>query len=326
MEYRIDDINNRKYKFKYLHYFFREIFEQKILEDRMGIIRKNKNNCCGYELPDINQTNDIIFSAIESDKPFALVRPGNGENSFAVEWEEEKLFGKKLYKRHSDNYDKFSAGCGNRVDEYQLLYRNDVSDADIFSVFPGSILEEYFVDRYCRSACKINYTVMNPISAKRPWTDALKGKRVLFVSQFADYLIDQYLKKEQIYNGKWMWPDFELIPVKSVWYFHESSKFPSMFEALDYLYNQIMKHDFDIAILSCGPLAIHLAPMIKRAGKQAIQYAGELQLLFGIKGARWDNNPYFKPFFNDSWIRVTKEQVGITEEESKNLDGGVCYW
>ena len=37
--------------------------------------------------------------------------------------------------------------------------------------------------------------------------------------------------------------------------------------------------------------------MFKRAGKQAIQYGGALQVLFGIKGARWDNYPPYSKYY-----------------------------
>lgn len=315
----------KRYKKRYLYYYIRHVVRKKILEERFGIpIKRYKVG--GRLLPDKNDTNKIISDYINSGEPFALVRPGNGESAIALLYEEEMLFGKQLYKRRSDVYDRFKHNFDGRVDEYQKIFRRDIADADIFATFPGYLLEDYLSNTYCDSSIVVNAFNITPINAARPWTDALKGKRVLVVSQFADYLMEQYSKRDKLYSGDWMFPEMELIPVKSVWYIGRNENFESWFDALDYLFNEIMKHDFDIALLSCGPFAINLASMIKRAGKQAIQYAGELQMLFGIRGARWDNNPGFSKYYNDSWIRVSKKEAGITEEESKKMDGGICYW
>lgn len=312
-------------KKRYLYFFFYHIFKKKILEEKIGI--KNYNHkYAGKEFLNRQETNDLISEYIRKGDPFALVRPGNGESAFALLWEEEKLFGKQLYTRKSDNFSRNMLLYNGIVDEYQMIFRKDISDADIFAIFPEYLLESYLPQTYCVESKVINAWNMGPINTQRPWTDALGGKKVLVVSQFADFLLEQYSKREKLYSGEWMFPEMELIPVKSIWYFPGNETFATWFDALNYLYTKIMEHDFDIALLSCGPFAIHLAPMLKRAGKQAIQYAGELQMLFGIRGARWDDNPVFKKYFNESWIRITKEQVGISEEESKNMDGGVCYW
>ena len=310
---------------RYLYYFLYNAIRKKVLDERIGV-RLTKCKYKGVPYPGRDETNDIIAEFIIKGEPFALVRPGNGESAFALLGEEEILFGRHLYKRRGENYNRFALMLGGENERYQNLFRRDVADADIYAMFPDYLLEGYLPETYSNNSKVIDAWNMGPINAKRPWTDALKGKRVLVVSQFADYLVEQYSKREKLYNGEWMFPEMELIPVKTIWYFARNEQFSSWFDALNYLYDEIMKHDFDIALLSCGPFAINLAPMIKRAGKQAIQYAGELQMLFGIRGARWDDNPLFKKYFNDSWIRITKEQVGISENDSKNMDGGVCYW
>lgn len=320
------DINSLHFRNRYLHYFFRDIYYNKLMKKTLGFSQKSY----AYEnrvLPDVKESNSIIFDFIQSGKPFSLVRPGNGEYSFALEWEERKIFGRRLYKRKSDNWDIHMSLFSGQEDRYNYMFRQDIADADVFVGFPESIMEEYLCERYCSDSIWLSMDCFGPVSAHNPWTNALEGKKVLFVSQFADYLQMQYEKRDLLYYGKWQFPEFELIPVRSVWYFpqQKDERFNSWFEALDYLFNEIMKHDFDIAILSCGSFAINLASMIKRAGKQAIQYAGELQMLFGIRGARWDNNPFFSQYFNESWIRIDKKDVGIKQDELTTLDNG-CYW
>ncbi len=319
------NINDPKYKKRYLHYFRRDITSKILTKTE---IRKSRDLVYERrELRDVEIANKIFFDAIKSKVPFSLIRPGNGECSFALEWEEVQFFGRRLYKRRSDNWANHMNLFPDCYDDYNYAFRRDLIDADIFVMFPDFVMEEYLAERYCEKAQWLSLSNFGPITAERPWTEALKGKKVLFVSQFADYLVQQYSKRSKLYSGKWQWPEFELITVNSVWYFpqQKDSRFSSWFDALNYLYEEIMKHDFDIAILSCGAFAINLASMIKRAGKQAIQYGGELQMLFGIRGARWDKNSFFMQYYNDSWIRVAKEDVGIRLDNVKTLDDA-CYW
>ena len=49
-----------------------------------------------------------------------------------------------------------------------------------------------------------------------------------------------------------------------------------------------MEEIFDVAIIGCGAYGMPLAAMLKQAGKQAIHLGGATQLLFGIKGKRWE--------------------------------------
>ena len=66
------------------------------------------------------------------------------------------------------------------------------------------------------------------------------------------------------------------------------TEFKDWFEALEYMEQEIDKIDYDIVLLGCGAYGFPLAAHCKRMGKQAIHLGGVLQLLFGIKGKRWE--------------------------------------
>ena len=105
----------------------------------------------------------------------------------------------------------------------------------------------------------------------------------------------------------------------------EDERFATWFEALNYMYDEAMKLDFDIAILGCGAYGMPLAAMLKKAGKQAIHLGGVTQILFGIKGKRWeemDDYKYIKELMNDSWVYPNTED---TPTNAKVVEGG-CYW
>ena len=84
----------------------------------------------------------------------------------------------------------------------------------------------------------------------------------------------------------------------------------------------ISQIEFDLAIIGAGPYGLPLGAYIKTLGKQAIHIGGATQILFGIKGKRWEENERFKKFFNKNWTYPLENE---TPQSAKDLEGG-CYW
>ena len=97
--------------------------------------------------------------------------------------------------------------------------------------------------------------------------------------------------------------------------------------------NEIDKHNYDICIIGCGAYGFHLAAHVKRTGKKAVHLGGATQMLFGIKGNRWEDPDYAFPevnvpagwylrLINDSWVKPNPSS------RPKNADSveGACYW
>ena len=206
------------------------------------------------------------------------------------------------------------------------LTKEDCRDVDIMAYFEDHPMEEYLIRSYCQNSRLIRLEQIETILYDVPWTMALEGKKVLVISPFVDTIREQYPKIDKIYEGRKMLPSFELKTLKSVWFSgdREDDDFDTWFDALQYLYDEAMKIDFDIALLSCSTFGFDLACMFKRAGKQAIQYGGALQVLFGIKGARWDNYPPYSKYYNEYWVRAPKTEAPSKRFANK-LDNG-CYW
>jgi len=99
---------------------------------------------------------------------------------------------------------------------------------------------------------------------------------------------------------------------------NKDPRFKDWFEALDYMKKEIDKKDFNIALIGCGAYGLPLAAHVKSLGKQAIHIGGGLQLLFGIKGKRWEEHK----LFTKDWIYPLKED---TPQNIKKVEGG-CYW
>ena len=163
-----------------------------------------------------------------------------------------------------------------------------------------------------------------PFYSEKPWSKGLEGKKVLVIHPFVKSVKSQYEKREMLFENKDILPKFELKTLQAVQTAagQRDECFNDWFEALDYMYNEALKTDFDVAIIGCGAYGFPLAARLKQAGKQAIHMGGATQILFGIKGNRWDKHPLISEFYNEHWVRP------LPEEELKNVGKveGTCYW
>jgi hypothetical protein len=79
---------------------------------------------------------------------------------------------------------------------------------------------------------------------------------------------------------------------------------------------------FDVALVGCGAASIPLVAKAKAMGKMGVHMGGPLQLLFGIRGRRWDDRPEFQAFFNEAWCRPYSFERPV---EYLSVDSG-GYW
>ena len=168
-----------------------------------------------------------------------------------------------------------------------------------------------------------------------PWTKALNGKKVLVVHPFDTTIKAQYKRKGLLFYNPDILPDFATLDViKAVQSLGEGdSRFSDWFEALRWMENEIDKRDYDVCLIGCGAYGLPLAAHVKRRGKQAIHLGGALQLLFGIKGKRWEDPMYgvkewripqgsYSSLINEYWVRPDSTD---TPKSSIAVEGG-CYW
>lgn len=167
--------------------------------------------------------------------------------------------------------------------------------------------------------------------AVKPWSSALKGKKVLVIHPFADTIKKQYEENrkhifERIYEADDILPEFELITLKAVQTMGNTTdgRFDTWFDALDYMSDSCEKTDFDVAIIGCGAYGYPLAARIKRMGKVAIHLGGATQLMFGIRGNRWETTHIGikNTIMNDYWVRPKAEEK---PKDADSVEEG-CYW
>jgi len=120
-------------------------------------------------------------------------------------------------------------------------------------------------------------------------------------------------------------PEFELKTIRAVQTIsNNKSQFETWFDALNYMKDQIASESFDVAIIGCGAYGLPLAAFVKRIGKKAIHLGGATQLLFGIKGKRWESNylDYKTRIMNDYWVKPLSVEV---PNDFEKVEEG-CYW
>ena len=201
-----------------------------------------------------------------------------------------------------------------------------LKDIDLCAVWfnPG---ESNITKKYCLHSTLSELTALEPyFYPENPWSFELAGKTILVIHPFADSIQNQYCRRDQIWPSHLkILPEFKLLTLKSPYGF-SSNDFSNWFEMLTWLENkteEIFKSDkFDVVLIGCGAAGIPLASFVKGLGKIGIHMGGPLQILFGIKGKRWDSREFFRNLYNPSWVRPQPEERPL---ESDAVDGG-GYW
>jgi hypothetical protein len=162
----------------------------------------------------------------------------------------------------------------------------------------------------------------------RPFTTAMRGKRILIVSPFCDSIRAKAEPAERvrIYDGVDLFPDCSFVFIKppvtngdnhSEEFGVELSRFCARLDEL--------RGKYDIALLSCGGYANPIANYIyENHGASAIYVGGVLQMYFGIYGVRWmkERPEVLKLFMNKHW---TRPGSGEKPANFSSIEGG-CYW
>jgi hypothetical protein len=194
-------------------------------------------------------------------------------------------------------------------------------DVDILGMFANGS-ENLVVKNFVVNAELTVLRGLEPYYYENPWSEALKGKKVLVIHPFEQSIISQYEKRKLLFKNEKILPEFELKTLKAVQTIAgEKAEFSDWFAALDYMVEAALKKDFDIAIIGCGAYGFPLAARIKEAGKQAIHLGGATQCLFGIYGERMLHNK-IAMHINENWVRPLPSE---TPEKFKKIENG-CYW
>lgn len=282
------------------------------------------NSYAGRKLCNPEEGNILIEKLIISGKPCAIARFGSVEMNVIAKREALKVGTKEPY----DDVEL----CTNAgffpyneklIDDFAKYVIKEVHNIDFLGVWFNRA-EEYVVDRYMPNTTVGSILSIEPYIFDTPWSRALANKKVLVIHPFEDSIKEQYNRAEKLFANPQILPVFELYTIKAVQTIanKKDDRFKTWFDALEHMKKQMDEIDFDVAIIGCGAYGMALAIHAKKIGKQAIHMGGATQILFGIKGRRWDDNPVISKLYNEYWIRPGKNETVVNQETIE----GACYW
>lgn len=226
--------------------------------------------------------------------------------------------GKKLY-RNAGVYPPepiiFSRFC--------RVYEEALKHLDVLAVW-FNFGEKAARRRFAPKAALTELDALEPYYNDRPWSQHLTGKRVLVVSPFADSIQAQYLRRLEVWRAKpEVLPSFHLrtvrVPLSA---FLTAPEHSDWFAALEAMREEMARAPFDVAVVGAGAWSLPLVAHAKSLGAWAIHLGGVTQVLFGLRGNRWEKNERITSFFNEAWTRPLPSE---TPQSAHLIEGG-CYW
>lgn len=322
----------------------------------LKVLRKLYAKAFGrYQLPvlqkeeDPNKASEMVYNLLTMDKPCMIARFGSTEllalvNYLGVNSKEHSILdyikGKQPEWWWSKNvmsqmlqWSGFFPSTPANMQKFGDMMMDDMKELDLIGCWVDN--EAWFASEL-KSVKRVHLRLLEPFWAQTPWTKNLKGKRVVVVHPFKEDILMQYNNyRSQLFLNSDVLPEFSSLRViKAVQSLGgENNGFKDWFEALKWMEDEIDKEDYDVCLIGCGAYGFPLAAHVKRQGKQAVHLGGALQLLFGIKGKRWENPNYgvkewgipygcYTALMNKYWIRPGNM---VRPQNAQQVEGG-CYW
>lgn len=322
----------------------------------LKVLRKLYTKAFGeYQLPALqreenpDRVSEMIYNLLSSDKPCMIARFGSTEMLALVNYlgvnskthsiidyikgRQPAWWWNKNVMNQMQQWSGFFPPTPENMQRFGDLMINDTKVIDLLGSW---LLNENYILPYLKLDCqKVWLIFLDPFWVQKPWTRALKSKKVLVIHPFAKLIERQYNeRRDDLFVNKDILPEFELKTIEAVQSLGgKSDIYRNWFEALGAMQNQMDSIDYDICLLGCGAYGLPLAAHAKRMGKKAVHLGGSLQLLFGIIGHRWENLDYAKAarrvcpslsypsLFNSYWVRPFEYRSEITAKVENN-----CYW
>jgi hypothetical protein len=275
----------------------------------------------------IEEGNMYIKDAIEKGIPFIAGKMGAVEQQVMMSYLKRRplqtIFDDGL-RWHASNHAGITPPNNSTLNFFVKLYIESLKNTDLLTIwFSDSKRELSMSSILCRNAKFVNgLQALEPFYHSDPWSSVLEGKKVLVVHPFEESIKEQYSKRHLLFDDKKILPDFELITFKT----YQTHGGGNTDHDWTYCYNDMVSRindiDFDVALVGCGAYGLPICSHIKNMGKPAIHVGGGLQIMFGIKGNRWDQMDAVNIYYNEHWKRP------YDSEKTRNhqVVEGSTYW
>lgn len=287
----------------------------------------------------------LIFNKLTDNTPCMIARFGSTELSALVNYlgvntpkhsyikyiqgKQPEWWWSKNIMNQMQQWSGFFPPTPENMQKFGDLMIKDIPMVDILGSW---LTQENFFKNQLQHVHFVRLELLNPYWCTNPWSKALEGKKVLVIHPFIETIKKQYARRELLFKNPDILPEFELKTIKAVQSLGGTNQFNNWFEALQWMKDEMDKTDYDICLIGCGAYGFPLAAHAKRQGKKAVHLAGALQLLFGIKGKRWENPHYgektlkrqgaYSELMNEYWCYPNQEE---TPQSAKYVENS-CYW
>ena len=294
----------------------------------VGINRFKRKKYFKRKILSPEESNDFIYKSLLLNKKTFIARLGDVECRLLLNQEQVNHHMKKRVPNKTRKVAFTNAGMFETTDEgiktFHDIFCKHMKNVTGFCVWFNQ-MEDYLIDTYSAESILLSLDGLESYLYKQPWTSALKGKKVLVISPFAETIKQQYMQnREKLFiNNPDTLPEFFLTTYKSFYTLPgEKNSFKHWSDVLLKMKSDCMQLDFDVAIIGCGSYGLALAGMLFEEGKSVIHAGGVTQVFFGVRGKRWDQRPYMEKYINDSWVRPSFNE---RPSSASNIEGG-CYW
>ena len=284
------------------------------------------------------EDNDILFDYIRKAERFIIPRIAGVENQVAYMIKHDKSYTDRLETM------KKNAGVSittkQSASKYSKEYYNAFKNSELYAGWSSVIgmdnvyngikeSHDYIEYNLCKHKKKIwaesALEIYNYIKYKNPWTTALKGKRILIISSFIESIREKIDIRHKIY-GRELFPECSFVFIKPP---SLAGDQPSEDWEIEYnkfcLELDLMRDNYDVALVSCGGIGNAVCNYIYETGHSAIYVGGVLSMMFGVYGKRWlhEKSSILRMYMNEHWSRPKVSERPLGWEKIEN---GGCYW
>ena len=252
-----------------------------------------------------------LYEAFVLIKGFSVVRMGNVEVTALLQDEGiyEQMYTNAGFVGDEKEFKKW------KNDYVRALYRCDTI-LDVYScpsfIICGDLLTKLNLWKPTLPYCE----------EVEPWLQLIQtiqmntNKPIVVVNYFADEMKKQCKKLKKIHPDFDIKDNFIFIKTKNTIRGNEDGTYSkNLAELLERCKAVDAQHYF----VGCGCYGLPLCDALKSNGRNAFYVGGLIQLLFGLRGKRWDSRKVIKDRINDAWI--------YPKRKPNNAEGveGWCY-
>jgi len=295
-------------------------------------IKFNHENKTYKEHMNLQESNEFMIDKIKANKPFIISRLGIGQETIV------SYLVSTNNPIHPNNINILHNNAGiycntkEEIVEYSIKFNACLEHSSALAEWGGQTLypyEQYFIQTH-RLKC-LTFKVLEPFYCIEenltPWSHSLLGKKVLVINPFTESMQQQLNNGFQIYKNKRLFLEGqEFVFYKSYNTSGMNRLHSNWIETFELMCKDISKLDFDIALLGCGGYGLPLCDFIfTKMNKSAVYIGGGIQLLFGVMGNRWANDPMWKRIIAENDSKFIHPNANEQLKNQNNIEGS-CYW